>query len=90
MAHGDRLQPQLWLTSKLSSLKGTSLVARWLRLHLVEQGMWVPLLVRENKIPHAAEQLGWCATTTEPMCCGAHVPQQERLCATMKRSRMMQ
>ena len=29
----------------------------------------------ETKIPHAVEQLSLRATTTEPTCSGAHVPQ---------------
>ena len=44
---------------------------------------------QRNKTPHAAEQLGWCALTTEHVRCGAHVP-QESLCATAKGSHMMQ
>ena len=42
----------------------TSLVAQWLRIRLPMQGTWVLALVRE--IPHAAEQLSLCTTTTEP------------------------
>ena len=42
----------------------TSLVAQWLRIHLPMQGHgfepW------SGKIPHTAEQLSLCATTTEP------------------------
>ena len=42
----------------------TSLVAQWLRIRLPMQGHgfepW------SGKIPHAAEQLSPCATTTEP------------------------
>ena len=46
---------------------GTSLVAQWLRICLPMQGghgfdPW------SRKIPHAAEQLSLCATTTEPAC----------------------
>ena len=44
---------------------GTSLVAQWLRIHLPMEGTRVQSLVREE-IPHAAEQLSPCATTTEP------------------------
>ncbi|XP_067586824.1 protein lin-52 homolog isoform X2 [Pseudorca crassidens] len=39
----------------------TSLVAQWLRIRLPMQGTRVRALV-----PHAAEQLNPCATTTEP------------------------
>ena len=45
---------------------GASLVAQWLRVCLPMQGTRVRALVRED--PHAAEQLGPCATTTEPAC----------------------
>ena len=41
----------------------TSLVAQRLRIRLPVQGTRVRALV-----PHAAEQLSPCATTTEPMC----------------------
>ena len=44
---------------------GTSLVVQWLRTHLPMQGhMFEPW---SWKIPHAAEQLSPCATTTEPV-----------------------
>ena len=36
---------------------------------------------RGTKIPHAVGQLSPCATTTEPVCSGAHAPQLESLCA---------
>ena len=46
------------------SALGASLVAQWLRIHLPMQGYrfkpW------SGKIPHAAEQLSPCTTTTEP------------------------
>ena len=42
-----------------------SLVAQWLRTRLQMQGTQVRALV--GKIPHAAEQLSLCATTTEPV-----------------------
>ena len=49
---------------KKYSTVGTSLVAQWLRIRLPMQGHgfepW------SGKIPHAAEQLSPCATTTEP------------------------
>ena len=45
-------------------LGGNSLVAQWLRIRLPMQGTRVQALVQ--KIPHAMEQLGPCATTTEP------------------------
>ena len=35
-----------------------------------------------TKTPHAEGQLSPRATTTEPACSGAHVPQLESLCAT--------
>ena len=41
-----------------------SLVIYWLQIHLPMQGTWVRSLVQ--KIPQAVEQLGPCATTTEP------------------------
>ena len=45
-------------------LMGTSLVVQWLGVRLSMQGTqfdpW------SGKIPHAAEQLSPCATTTEP------------------------
>ena len=50
----------------LRDILGTSLVAQWLRIacqcrgHRLESWSW--------KIPHAAEQLSPCATTTEPTC----------------------
>ena len=45
---------------------GTALVAQWLRIRLPMQGIqgfepW------SGKIPHAAEQLSPCATTSEPV-----------------------
>ena len=45
-------------------LRGTSLVAQWLRIRLPMQGTWVRALVQEDL--HAVEQLSPCATTTEP------------------------
>ena len=42
-----------------------SLVVQWLRICLPMQGTQVRALVR--KIPHAAEQLSPCTTTTEPV-----------------------
>ena len=62
-----RLQP--WAPSSLSprTALGTSLVAQWLRICLPLQGTQVRALVPWcRKIPHAAEQLSPCATTTEP------------------------
>ena len=47
-----------------NSQEGASLVAQWLRIRLPMQGTQVRALVQ--KIPHAAEQLSPCATTTEP------------------------
>ena len=39
-----------------------------------------------TKIPHAMGQLSPCATTTEPTCSGARVPQLERsLCITTRK-----
>ena len=55
-----------WCGTLLSKLDiwGASLVAQWLRICLPMQGTrarhW------SGKISHAAEQLGLCATTTEP------------------------
>ena len=46
----------------LKTTSGTSLGAQWLRIHLPMQGTRVQSL----KIPHAAEQLSPCVTTTEP------------------------
>ena len=43
-----------------------SLVAQWLRICLPMQGTRVRAW--SGKIPHAAEQLGPCATATEPAC----------------------
>ena len=40
-------------------------MVQWLRIRLPMQGTRVRALVR--KIPHAAEQLSPCATTTEPV-----------------------
>ena len=42
---------------------GTSLVVQWLRICLPMQGTWVKPW--SGKIPHAADQLSPCATTTE-------------------------
>ena len=56
----------------------TSLVVQWLRICLLMQGTRVRALVREGKIPHAAEQLRWCATTTEARAPTAHALQQEK------------
>ena len=47
------------------NLPGTSLVAQWLRIRLPMQGMGVRAW--SGKIPHAAEQLSLCATTTKPV-----------------------
>ena len=44
---------------------GASLMAQWLRIRLPMEGTWVRALA--GKIPHAAEQLSPCATTTEPV-----------------------
>ena len=59
-------------------------MAQWLRIHLPMQGTRVRALVQEDPIPHAAEQLSPCATTTEPACHTteahaprAYAPQQE-------------
>lgn len=41
-----------------------SLVAQWIRIYLIVQGTWVSPWSRKN--PHAAEQLGPGATTTDP------------------------
>ena len=35
-------------------------------------------LIPAGKIPHAAEQLSWCAITTEPKCSRVCTPQQEK------------
>ena len=55
---------------------GTSLVAQWLRIRLPMQGHgfqpW------SGKIPHAAEQLSPCATTTEACVPRARGLQQEK------------
>ena len=48
----------------LRTIVGASLVAQWLRIHLLTQGHGFEPWSR--KIPHAAEQLSLCATTTEP------------------------
>ena len=57
---GDRVGRTVFRNSSL----GTSLVSQWLRIHLRIQGHrfdpW------SGKIPHAAEQLSWCTTTTKP------------------------
>ena len=49
-----------------NSLWQASLVAQWLRIACQSRGHgfkpW------SGKIPHAAEQLSPCATTTEPVC----------------------
>ena len=42
----------------------TSLMVLWIRIGLPVQQTWAHSLVW--KIPHAAEQLSLCATTTEP------------------------
>ena len=44
---------------------GTSLVAQWLRIACQRRGHGFELW--SGKIPHAAEQLSPCATTTEPV-----------------------
>ena len=45
--------------------KGASLVVQWLRIRLPMQGtVFEPW---SGKIPHAAEQLSPCATTTKPV-----------------------
>ena len=44
----------------------TCLVVQRLRIHLAMQGTRVQSLAQ---IPHAAEQLSHCTTTTEPMRC---------------------
>ena len=52
-------------TRLFKNLVRASLVAQWLRIHLPSRGPgfepW------SGKIPHAAEQLSPCATTTEPV-----------------------
>ena len=53
--------------SHLKCSPGTSLVVEWLRIRLPIQGTRVRALhVGSGKIPHAAEQLSPCTTTTEP------------------------
>ena len=37
-----------------TTMKGTSLVAQWLRIHLPMQGAWVRALVREDPTCHGA------------------------------------
>ena len=37
-----------------------------------------------TKIPHVAEQLNPCTTTTEPIHSGAHAPQPEGLCTAVR------
>ena len=56
---------------------GTSLVVQWLRICLPMQGTRVRSLVGELR-----SHMPWNsrATTTEPECSGAHVPQLERPC----------
>ena len=54
-----------WVNKSIIKLAlETSLVAQWLRIHLSMQGTRFEPWSR--KIPHAAEQLSPCATTTEP------------------------
>ena len=64
----------------------TSLVAQWLRICLPMQGTGV----RSGKIPHAAEQLSPCATTTEPARPRAHTPQVLSPCATTTEAHTLQ
>ena len=56
------LRPLKWNNDR-NSIMGASVVAQWLRICLPMQGHgfepW------SGKIPHAAEQLSPCATTTE-------------------------
>ena len=52
------------LTILSNSKEGASLVAQWLRIRLSMQG--TPFNPWSRKIPHGAEQLSPCATTTEP------------------------
>ena len=54
----------LWNAFLKISYVRASLVAQWLRIHLPMQGTRVEPW--SGKIPHAAEQLSPCATTTEP------------------------
>ena len=69
-------QPFNLFCIKDSGSPGTSLVVQWLRICLPTQGhRFEP---RSGKIPHAAEQLRPCATTTAPREPGARAPQQEK------------
>ena len=56
-----------WYTYLLGS-EGASLVAQWLRICLAMPGILDGILFNpwSGKIPHAAEQLSPCITTTEP------------------------
>ena len=56
---------------------GASLVAQWLRIRLPMQGTQVRAL-GSGKIPHAAEQLSPCATTTEARMPRVRALQQEK------------
>ena len=48
-----------------TTVRGTSLVAQWLRIRLPVQETWVQAW--SGKIPHVTEQLSLCTTTTEPV-----------------------
>ena len=57
---------KLWKMVKVKTpLRQTFLVIQWLRICLPAQGTQVQSLVWET--PHAAGQLGLCATITDPV-----------------------
>ena len=58
---------------------GISLVVRWLGEWLSMQETTQGLIPGQGtKVPHATGQLNLCASTTEPACSGARVPQLKK------------
>ena len=57
---------------------GTSVVVQWLGICLPMQGTQIRIPGQGTKVQHTMWQLSLHATTTEPMSCGAHRPQEER------------
>ena len=57
------------LCRSMKTILRASMVAQWRRIHLpVQEHRFDPW---SREIPHPAEQLNPCTTSTEPMCCAA-------------------
>ena len=64
----------------------TSLVVQWLRIHLAIQGMQIPSLGWETKIPYTEEQLSPCTTVEKPCALQSLKPTSSRTGTTQLES----